>query len=258
MAVNLLIGYKNADGTIESICPRMDGWADEEKLLYKYYRTPQRVKALVNNGYAISSLGISISKDEVNPNSHLYNEEVANLPINIGFPEDDFYPSCNYYSDHGEKIEEKPLKYADEEAFFDKADSIWFSSQCIFLYDSVTQTWTEGYDKIDLRTAILNTFDDECQYEYDSEEEIKKAKQELLNSLNEIDSFIEKRKNGSKKILVDINQNLFLDYPEIYEKYAELVKLAISKGVIVNVNFYKPVEAQEQKIARRVLKPNNK
>ncbi len=248
MATSLLIGYKNADGTIEAICTRMDGGVDEEKLLYKYYRTPQRVKALVNNGYAISSLGISISKDEVNPNSHLYNEEVANLPINIGFPEDDFYPSCNYYSRCGEKIKEKPLKYADEEAFFDAADKIWFSTQCIFLYDSVKQIWTEGYDKIDLRTAILNTFDDDCECDYDSKEEIEKAKQELINSLNEIDSFVEKRKGECQKTLVNINENLFLDYPELYTKYAELVKLAISKGIVVNADFYKPIEVQEQKV----------
>ena len=50
MSLNLLIGRKNLDGTITEITVREDGSDNHDKLLYKYYRTPGRVSALINNG----------------------------------------------------------------------------------------------------------------------------------------------------------------------------------------------------------------
>lgn len=54
ISLNLLIGRKNLDGTITKITIKADGGDSHNKLLYKYYRTPERIdafKAGFSNGY---------------------------------------------------------------------------------------------------------------------------------------------------------------------------------------------------------------
>ena len=253
MAVNMLIGYKNADGTVDSIISRVDGGVDQEKLFYKYYRTPERVKALIMNGSGLSSLGIYISDDELNPSSPLFNKEVLTLPLNIGFPEDDFYQKCSfYYSPENRKyIKHAPDKYSNEKLFYKDADDNNFWGEYVFLYDSATKQWTEGYDKYDLRNAIIDTFDEECDDEgYDDYD-----REELIRALDEIDKFIAKRDSRENDIcFANSNDSVLLNYPKLYAKYNELVRLAEKEGIKIVANFYKPVEVQEQDVKKRELR----
>ena len=47
MAFFLLVGLVNGNNPVKSIIIRHDGGAEEYRLLYKYYRTPERVNALI-------------------------------------------------------------------------------------------------------------------------------------------------------------------------------------------------------------------
>ena len=64
MAINMYIGYKKPNGAVSAIYARVDGGEDQNKLFYKYYRTPERVSALIKSGSTRSALGIYISKRE--------------------------------------------------------------------------------------------------------------------------------------------------------------------------------------------------
>ncbi len=193
----LLIGYEDIDGSIEAIVSRQDGGVLENCVLYKYYRTPKRVRALIKNGSWLSNLGISISQDELNPDSPLYNEEASNLPIGIGsfwgFSDSEIYPMVGY---HNTPKKVSTLKFPNEEAFFDAAAESDFSDQCIFIFNAETKEWTEGYDKIDLRTSIINDFHDECYEGFYEDIPQDVAEKTLLNDLDEIDRFIEQRDNN--------------------------------------------------------------
>ncbi len=252
MAVNLLIGYKNADGTVDSIVSRMNGGVDQERLFYKYYRTPERVKALITNGSGLSSLGIYISDDEFNPNSPLFNKEALMLPLNIGFPEEDFHQKCSfYYSTENRKyIMYAPDKCPNEKSFFKDADDNDFWEDYVFLYDSATKQWTVGYDKKNLRSAIIDTFDEECYDEgYDDYD-----REELIRALDEIDKFIAKRDSKENDVcFVNTNDSVLLTYPKLYAKYNELVRLAEKEGIKIAADFYKPAEVQEQNIQKRLF-----
>ena len=251
MAINLLIGYKNADGTVDSILSRQDGGVDEERLFYKYYRTPERVKALIMNGSGLSSLGINISDDELNPNSPLFNKEVLMLPLNIGFPENDFYQKCKHYYSTKERktIKYAPYKNNNEESFFEEAKEDGFSEECVLLYDSIIKQWTVGYDKKNLRTAII----DSCHERYDDGEE-EMEPEELLQALDEIDKFIAKRDSKENDVcFVNTNDSVLLTYPKLYAKYNELVRLAEKEGIKIAADFYKPAEVQEQNIQKRLF-----
>lgn len=186
MAINLLVGRKNKDGSVDSITVRRDGGLDHNKLLYKYYRSPERVDALIKNGSNYSCLARYISQDELNPNSPLHNEEVTMLPIDIGFPEKDFYKYMN-------ESRSTHTTYQDPsvEAFFADAQNVGFYDDDVYLYDPETENWSVGASRKPIREHILG----EWQEQYDEDPEwVSETLEELNSKMDAIDKFIAARK----------------------------------------------------------------
>ena len=235
MSLNLLIGRKNLDGTITEITVREDGSDNHDKLLYKYYRTPGRVSALINNGCSRSPLGIYISKDkELDPNSTLYNEEATMLPINIGFPEKEFYKTMDsYYDSTG-------ISYIQnsEEDFFKNAFEVGFSNRYIYLYDIATETWTIGSDKKSVRSKIIEDIKDSSE---DIEQELK--------WLEDIDAYIEQRKNNKPMFVSEDTEveNAIYNNPVLLAKYTEFANLAASLGIKIDCCMCSKIEMEDTK-----------
>lgn len=234
MSLNLLIGKKNKDGTIDSITVRQDGGLDQNKLLYKYYRTPERVGALISNGGNRGPLGIYISNEEFNPDSPLYNEEVTMLPLSVGFP-DDFYNNMNsYYNTH------QTYKEPSEEAFFADAERVGFDEDFVYLYDIETQAWTVGKNKIGLRNHII----EQCKMDNDSD-----LVSELISHLNSIDSFIERRKKARPVFIADdgVSQQIIYSSPRLLAKYNEFARLAETYGIQISGCMCKLIDKENTK-----------
>ena len=238
MSVNMIIGYKSNDGKVKAVDSRTDGGINEKQLFYKYYRTKERVEALINDGGGKSSLGILISQDEFNINSPLYNKEVTMLPFHIGFDDKNFYDYIShYYSEKQEKfLRFNPVEYSSEEEFFEAAKEYGFYDHLIYLFDSKTRQWTQGVKKKDIRISMLEDVD--RLYEDDSEEKaIEKTK--LIKDLAAIDNFIAARENMNTLYIKSDNNELLYD-PELSFKYNEFVRFAESKGIKVTGCYCEP------------------
>ena len=186
MAINLLIGKINKDGTVDAITVRRDGGINHKKCLYKYYRSPERVSALIRNGCTGSPLARYINRKEMKPSSPLYNEEVTMLPTDIGFPDDDFYEVMDPYENLHPSWQcpsvKEYLKYAEKVGFYDDD---------VFLYNPETELWTEGNAQTPIREKIIA---DWLANYYNTPEWVTKSLEELIGEMDAIDEFIAKRK----------------------------------------------------------------
>lgn len=197
MAIYMTIGYKDYDGSVYSIYALTDGWSPEDKLLYKYYRTKERVWALIKNGSNRDKLGIYISPDEINEGSPSHNREVTMLPLGIGNEEED--PLITFSDNKFFQVQKKEKRtghirnYSSVDQYLKEAIDARFSDHHIYLFDSDTLQWTVGCEKKPLREHIISEFDDNAPYNYHSNDEAKNAREKLINYMNLIENFIATR-----------------------------------------------------------------
>ena len=233
MAINMYIGYKKPNGSVSAIYARVDGGEDQNKLFYKYYRTPERVSALIKSGSTRSALGIYISKtEEINERSPLYNEEVMMLPLYVGsagedsmisFAEDEFYENKNGNS-------KEFYDYGSVEAFYADTKKIGFSEDYVYLFDSESREWTVGYNGKTLKEVIIENFDENSE-DYDSIENTKHDREILIANIAEIDQFIADRaKTGPYFIDGNTGNNFNIRDGELLMKYHDFCMYAKSKG----------------------------
>ena len=248
---NIIIGYKNLDGSVKSIIAGNTGDLTEKKLFYKYYRTKERVSALIDNGSNSRALGIYISKGELDKNSSLYNLEVTMLPLRIGggetdknisFSEDGFLQSQDQYYNN------KNVYYHRSVAdYLENAEKIAYDED-IFLFDSDTLEWTVGSTKKPLRDSIIECFDEDAEdvyYDYDAEatDEIAAAdaRTKLINYMDRIDAFIKSRtKNLPVFIDTKTGDLIKIDDPKLLQMYNEVALYARTIGINIesfNVSF---------------------
>ena len=239
MAFFLLVGLVNGNNPVKSIIIRHDGGAEEYRLLYKYYRTPERVNALIENGKMISALGIH-NQDEINEKSKLYNEEATRLPMGIGFADKMFFNETSYRkNEFGNNYQWcLPEYYDNVESLFDNLKENKWDSWQILLYDTSIKNWTVGYDRVPLKNVIIKRFEDNPVvfdgngWEYVDKEKIPLARERLINEMNDIDNFIRLRDKVEVKSDID---------SELLQKYNELVILAASKGLKITGINYEPI-----------------
>ena len=197
MAIYMTIGYKDYDGSVFSIYALTDGWSPEDKLLYKYYRTKERVWALIKNGSNRDKLGIYISPDEINEESPSHNREVTMLPLGIGNEEEDplitFSDNKFFFFFLKERRTGHIRNYSSVDQYLKEATDASFSDHHIYLFDSDTLQWTVGCEKKPLREHIISEFDDNAPYNYHSNDEAKNAREKLINYMNLIENFIATR-----------------------------------------------------------------
>ena len=257
MAINMLIGYKNPNGSVDSIFARVDGGEDQNKLFYKYYRTSERVKALIENGSNKSAIGIYISNEELDKNSKLYNKEVTMLPLYIGqgeqdsmisFSEDAFYQQTTPWTSTGQIFHDESV-----EKFLLRAAAAGFEDHYVYLFNHDTMKWTRGYNSQSLRDAIIANFDANSKFNYNSEHEIEVARIKLIDYMNEIDSFIYDRDYNQPRIF-DTSTNDFanIDDPRLIQLYNNLISYAKTKGIGVESITISRVE-EEQKESKHHL-----
>ena len=259
MAINMLIGYKNPDGSVNSITARIDGGIDERKLFYKYYRTKERAHALIQNGSNESALGIYISEEEFNENSPLHNLEVTMLPLMIGngeedpmisFSDEDFNESQNKFNNTGRV-------YFDENVnkFFEDAKHSGFYDSDVYLFDSDTSEWTIGQMKQPLREGIIAHFDENADYNYDSSEEINDARKKLIDYMDQIDAFIKNRMNNSPNFVDSSSGELTtVEDLKFLQMYNELALYAQTIGINIdqiNVSFTQKHDLTDDTAIRR-------
>lgn len=244
MAINMYIGYKKPNGSVSAIYARVDGGEDQNKLFYKYYRTPERVSALIKSGSTRSSLGIYISKtEEINERSPLYNDEVMMLPLYVGsagkgsmisFAEDEFYEDKDGNS-------KELYDYGSVEAFYADTKKIGFFEKYVYLFDSESREWTVGYNGKTLKEVIIENFDENSKYNYDSIEETKHDREILIANIAEIDQFIADRAE-TRPYFIDGNTGnnfnirdgiLLMKYHDLY-MYAKSIGVNIKKSIISN------------------------
>ena len=247
MALKMLIGIKNIDGTIDAISSNVNAGTDEKKLFYKFYRTPERVRALIANGSGVESLGIHISKDELNPDSKLCNKEATMFPLYIGYPDAEFYSYVTfpYSAKEGRYLRYPSFKFPNENEFYADALETGITDSWIYLYDQAASEWTVGREKKPLRTAILEDFERDPRiytrdglYDYVDEYEYPFALVELNEQLDAIDEFIFNR-STSTTLVSSIGQMGMAD-PLLLAKYNELVRMAEAKGYDIINCFYQP------------------
>ena len=235
MAINMYIGYKKPNGAVSAIYARVDGGEDQNKLFYKYYRTPERVSALIKSGSTKSALGIYISKtEEINARSALYNEEVMMLPLYVGaagedgmisFAEDNFYK----YKDGNSK---EFYDYGSVEDFYADAKKIDFYESYVYLFDSKSCEWTVGYNGKSLKEVIMEDFDENSKYNYDSSEMIEHNKEILIANIDRIDQFIADRAKTGPYFIDSNNGNpINIRDGELLIKYHDLYMYAKSLGI---------------------------
>lgn len=228
MAINMYIGYKKPNGSVSAIYARVDGGEDQNKLFYKYYRTPERVSALIKSGSTSSALGIYISKtEEINERSPLYNEEVMMLPLYVGsagedsmisFAEDEFYESKTGNS-------REFYDYGSVEAFYADIKEIGFYEDYVYLFDSKSREWTVGYNGKTLKEVIIENFDEDSE-DYDSHD-----RETLIANIAEIDQFIADRaKTGPNFIDGNTGNNFNIRDGKLLMKYHDFCMYARSKG----------------------------
>ena len=228
MAKNMYIGYKKPNGSVSAICARVDWGEDQNKLFYKYYRTPERVSALIKSGSTRSPLGIYISEtEEFNERSPLYNEEVMMLPLYVGsagvdgmisFAEDKFCK--NKDGNSGEFYD-----YGSVEAFYDDTKKIGIFEDCVYLFDSESCEWTVGYNGKKLKDVIIENFDKYSEY-YDSHDG-----ETLIANIAEIDQFIADRAKTGPHLIDGNTGDIFnIRDDELLKKCYDLYMCARSKG----------------------------
>ena len=186
MSINLLIGKINKDGTVDAITVRRDGGINHKKCLYKYYRSPERVSALIRNGITRDPLAIYINRKEMDPSSPLYNEEVTMLPINIGFPDKDFYATMDPYQNI-----RPACQFPSVKEYLQNAERVGFYDHDVFLYNPETELWTEGKAQNPIRETIIADW--QATY-YNTPEWVSQSLEELIEQMDAIDEFIAKRK----------------------------------------------------------------
>ena len=235
MAINMYIGYKKPNGAVSAIYARVDGGEDQDKLLYKYYRTPERVSALIKSGSTKSALGIYISKtEEINTRSALYNEEVMKLPLYVGsagedsmisFAEDNFY-------EHKDGNSEEIYDYGSVEDFYADAKKVDFGEDYVYLFDSKSCEWTVGYNGKTLKEVIIENFDENSEYNYDSSEKIEHDKKILIDNIDRIDQFIADRAKIGP-CFIDSNNGNPINIPDgkLLIKYHDLYMYAKALGI---------------------------
>lgn len=236
MAINMYVGYKKANGSVSAIYARVDGGEDQKKLFYKYYRTPERVNALIKSGSTRSALGIYISKkEECNMNSPLYNKEVTMLPLYVGsvsgnnptivsFAENEFYDDKYCSGD--------VYDYDSVEKFYADAEEVGFFEHYVYLFDSNTREWTVGYNGMPLKDAIIEHFDKYSRNEYTSEEEFQSDRKILIENIESIDRFVKDRDN-EKLCFVDSSTGDYINISDstLLMKYQDLFMYAKSIGL---------------------------
>ena len=242
--MNIVLGIKGLDGTIKAITVVTEGTFDEILILFKYYRTPERVSALITNGSTRETLGIYISEDELNPNSPLYNEEVTMLPLNIGFPDSDFNETMESYNNNGQTY-----YFENEQAFYLAANGTGSYDNYIYLYDEETETWTQGRKKENIKDIIIrNIQDPEMMLE---PEEIEQQ----LRWVEEIEDFINRRKNQKPVFVTENGELLKLIYnhPQLMSKYNEFIRLAESLGIRIDGCMCSSLEKADNKIPKATM-----
>ena len=233
MAIFGTLAIMNKDGKVKAVFPRLDGGANMEKLLYKYYRTPERINALMDYGCKINSIGIRISKRELDPNSKLYNREASLLPLHIGFDDKDFYQEVGFYD-----REEEPSYYSSIQLLELEALRDGYYESSVFIYDENDRQWYYGFNKKPLRQLIIHQFDEEPDCD---EDEYYDERFKLINQLDEIDEYINLRDNGNYlEGMEDLD-------PEVLSKYNELVLLARKKGIAVTGCTYEVMNTSKRK-----------
>lgn len=242
--MNIVLGIKGLDGTIKAITVKTEGDFNEILILFKYYRTPERVSALITKGSTRETLGIYISEDELNPNSPLYNEEVTMLPLNIGFPDSEFNQTMDSYNNNGQTY-----YFQNEEAFYLAADETGSYDDYIYLYDEETETWTQGRRKENIKDIIIrNIQNPDMMLE---PEEIEQQ----LRWVEEIEDFINRRKN-QKPVFVTENEELLqliYDNPQLMSKYNEFIRLAESLGIRIDGCMCSSIEKADNKIPKATM-----
>ena len=146
-----MIGYKNEDGSVDSIfvqkfIDKNDQVVDYYKLLYKYYRTPERVRALIRKGNICNELGIYLGDEEFQEGSPFYNEEATKLPLFIGYSDDDFAG----FGDFNDACVN--VKYSSVDSFYRDAINSDYDDINILLFDS---KWYVGVGKEELRNVMI-------------------------------------------------------------------------------------------------------
>ena len=249
MAINMYIGYKKPNGSVSAIYARVDGGEDQNKLFYKYYRTPERVSALIKSGSTRSALGIYISKrEEIDERSPLYNEEVMMLPLYVGsagkdrmisFAENKFYEDKDGNS-------KKFNDYDSVEAFYDDTKKIGFFEDYVYLFDSESREWTVGYNGKSLKEAIIENFDVNSE-DYDPQD-----RETLLDNIAEIDQFIaERAKTDPYFIDGNTDAESLMNYHDIC-MYAKSKGFKIKGSNISNLyETYAPGNEEEEEVKKR-------
>ena len=248
--LKLLIGIKAPEGYIKATIVARDGGSHEERLLYKFYRTADRVNALVESKFIITALGMHLRKTELDRTSPSYNKEVTMLPVYIGFPDEMFYHDTSYKWIPGKGYVQSYIDYfSNEEKFYDAAKKE-FSDCDVVLFDTATKEWLVGIDKKPLRQAILDQFDeepfyfDERGYEGLSKpDEIARERDNLIAQMDAIDEFIEKR--NERTTFLEEKYYTKMDDDELLQKYNSLVNLAYSKGIKITGCFYEVMNKEK-------------
>ncbi len=232
MAISMYVGIKKPNGSVSAMCARVDGGEDQNKLFYKYYRTPERVNALIKSGSTRSALGIYISKsEETDERNPLYNEEVTMLPLYIG--SDGIKSSKSSFAEskfYEEKIDNSGIyyDYDNVEDFYVDAEQSGFFEHYVYLFDSESCEWIVGYKGKPLKEVIIENYDENSIYNYNS------SKEQLISNIDKIDQFIAERKN-KRPCFVDSNTGEVsnIHNGELLRKYNDLRMYAMSIGLII-------------------------
>ena len=232
----LYIGIKKGR-FIDSILSKSHPEVDFDKLLYKYYRTPERVEKLIKTGGTRGALGIYLSPSEQEPGSELYNEEVNMLPFNIGYPDSGF----PYYSGLKEDDPHSITTHYSEEEFYTQYDFTENSTNPrykemtfkIYLYDSDTKEWLVGKEKTSLRNAIIDNFNKTARKTYITDDRIDAARMKLLQEMDDIDKFIAEREAGKYDFIADSDVLDKVKESGVLAKLNELDRLLAKHGIKV-------------------------
>lgn len=243
MGLYSFIGNKKSNGFVNAIYARRNGGNDDDKILYKYYRTPERVNALIKSGSTMVGLGIYLEGNERAKDSPLYNEEVSMLPLYlcdgeeddfVSFADDSFFLVKRSSGRLDDRSSEIIYNFESAEDFYEAAKNSDFVDY-VYLYDSDTRQWYKGLDKKNLREAIIEEFDENSKDNDYTEEEIKAGKERLINYMDEIDQFIQDREKN-KPVFIDSSTGEVANVQDyiLYKKYYDLVMYARSTGLKID------------------------